>query len=59
MTLTAVIRVGDWIRFQQSGRLMVGIVQYLRPRSSWDSTIVYQTDIGVVCRDDILEMRRE
>lgn len=55
--------VGDWVRFYQAtGRgseLRIGIVQYIKPRASWESCEKAATDIGEVSLDQILEVRRK
>lgn len=51
-------KVGDWIRFMHGGRLVIAMIAYLRPRSAWDSTVVYVTDTdGTVALESILELR--
>lgn len=50
-------QVGDWVRFQWNGKLVIGRVEYLVPRHGWDSTTVYQTEFGKIALDDILELR--
>ena len=51
------IGVGDWVRFMQSGRLVIGRVEYtvVYPYDSSKWTIT--TDCGSVCSDSILEQR--
>lgn len=50
------IKPGDWIRFYQSGRLVIGVVAYIQD-DGWRA--MAQTDIGACNLDDILEYRRE
>lgn len=51
------IKVGDWVRFYQGGRLVVGIVQYVQPRI--DRQDYVQTDIGAIKESYVLEVRRD
>jgi len=54
------INVGDWIRYQHLGRLVVGVVEYIRPRDEWDSTPTpWTVETGAVSTDSILEVRRD
>jgi hypothetical protein len=48
---------GDWIRFYTDGRLVIGVVQYVRPRSSWQRCDTVCTDVGAISADRILETR--
>lgn len=51
--------VGDWVRFRQAGRLVVGVVQYVaKPEHYWQGEAIYQTDIGEVDDASVLEVRR-
>ena len=51
------IDVGDWVRFYQNNRMVIGEVQYvLTSYGSFSPDI--QTDIGAVCREGILEVRK-
>lgn len=52
------IQIGDWIRFRRGGALVIGQVEYITPRSSWDSTLSYHTELGEVEADGILERRQ-
>lgn len=49
------INVGDWIRFYQSGVLVIGVVQYLE--KDLLGYMVAKTDIGAVDTRYILEAR--
>ena len=49
---------GDWVRFYQNGKLVIGVVAYIRPRSSWQSHDTAETDIGAVSVEFIREVRR-
>jgi hypothetical protein len=51
------VHIGDWVRFFHNGRLVIGVVQYLRPRSSWQSHDTAITDAGEVSVNYILEAR--
>jgi len=49
------IKAGDWVRFYQDGKLVIGVVQY-----TWDRTGGYPvvgTDIGALDKTEILEHR--
>lgn len=51
--------VGDWVRFRQNGRLVIGRVEYAEAsKFYWQGEGIYQTDIGEVCDTSILEVRR-
>lgn len=51
-------KIGDWIRFQHGGVLVIGSIVYIRPRSKYDSTLVPVTaEYGPVSEDSILEVR--
>lgn len=50
--------VGDWIRYQRDGRLVVGVVAYICPRAPWDSTpIPWTIEHGPVEPAGIREVR--
>ena len=50
--------VGDWIRFRHGGQLVIDRVEFIHPRSPWDSTPVAITQQhGEVGYDSILEIR--
>lgn len=51
-------RPGQWVRFYRDGRMVIAVVQYVRPASSWERA-KYQvdTDQGRVTDDAILETR--
>jgi hypothetical protein len=52
------VQVGDWVRFMRDGRLVIGIVQYVKPRSTsqWKDVVV--TEVGPVDIDQVLEIRK-
>lgn len=51
-------KVGDWIRFQAGGVLVIGIVAYIRPRASWERVdFAITAEHGEVPVDRILELR--
>lgn len=54
--MTTDIRPGDWVRFYQNGRIVVGVVQYVQPRHERQDYI--QTDIGAIKESYVLEVRR-
>jgi len=51
------INIGDWVRFQRGGQLVIGVVNYFRDDYSFLGTIVV-TDIGEVRFKSILETRK-
>lgn len=51
------VRPGDWVRFQRDGRLVIGLVEYLLPRKSWEAFDRVITDAGEVRADSVLEVR--
>ena len=50
-------QVGDWIRFYQGGKLVIGIVGYIREAKYHPWGIELCTDIGTVNIEDVLEVR--
>lgn len=48
--------IGDWVRFYQNGRLVVGIVEYTEKNSS--GYLQLHTDIGSVDARYVLEFKR-
>ena len=52
------IAVGDWIRFLQGGRVVLGIVQYLHEADRYPYGPVAVTDIGIVSLKDVFECRK-
>lgn len=49
------VSVGDWVRFYQSGKLVVGVVQYLD--EDLLGYMIAKTDIGAIDVRYILETR--
>jgi len=49
-------KVGDWIRFYQQDKLVIGIVQYIT-KDRYTSDEMYMTDLGMVDQDSVLEVR--
>lgn len=52
-------KVGDWVRFKQGGRLVIGVVAYA-PECDWNfrqGRASYETDIGDTDDKSILEVR--
>ena len=56
MPAIAKYNVGDWVRFYQAARLVIGEVRYKR-YDSFISRWKYITDVGNVHEDSILEAR--
>lgn len=50
-------RRGDWVRFQHDGRLVIGQVEYVRPRQSWEDSDTLVTDAGEIDGQSVLEVR--
>lgn len=49
---------GDWVRFYQDGKLVIGVVQYVKEAESWSShRWDVSTDVGLTSDDAILERR--
>lgn len=50
-------QVGDWVRFYQGGKLVVGVVGYIRDANHypWGSELC--TDVGTVNISDVLEVK--
>jgi hypothetical protein len=55
MPETFTVKVGDWVRFQRGGALVIGVVSYLMHDMCGYATVV--TDLGPVPQKDILEVR--
>jgi hypothetical protein len=49
------VKVGDWVRFYQGGKLVIGVVQYAE--KDLLGYMIAKTDIGVVDVRYILEAR--
>ena len=49
-------KVGDWVRFYRDGKLVIGHVNYVRTDTVLGDA-EYQTDIGSVDEDSLLEVR--
>jgi hypothetical protein len=50
---------GDWVRFYQGGKIVLGVVQYVSPARAWDSSKwKVSTDVGQIGDDEILELRQ-
>lgn len=52
------IKVGDWVRFYVNGHLVIGQVEYISKRRSWESWDSICTTEGSVSADYVLEVRR-
>lgn len=52
------ILVGDWVRFYSNGRMVIGVVQYVRARQAWEDGDRLLTDSGEVGMSSVLEVRR-
>lgn len=50
------IKVGDWVRFYQSGIIVIGVVEYIT-KDKYDGKISIKTDIGAIDSDYVLEKR--
>lgn len=48
------IKIGDWIRFYQNGRLVIGVVQYVG--RNWEGDFA-DTDVGRVAFRNVKEVR--
>jgi len=48
---------GDWVRFYQSGNLVIGVVQYVRDPDHYPYELVAMCDVGSVGVKYILEIR--
>jgi hypothetical protein len=53
------IAVGDWVRFQFQGRLVIGKVEYVTPHEKWDTGYdIVTVEYGPIRADRIFEFRR-
>lgn len=52
---TPVYEVGDWVRFYQSGKLVLGAVEYITKDSSGHTEL--NTDCGSVWAEHVFEVR--
>lgn len=48
---------GDWVRFYQNGKLVIGAVQYIRAEGVINERVVVYTDIGATELSAVLEAR--
>ncbi len=48
---------GDWVRFYQGGKLVIGIVQYIRPSATGFHGPEVCTEIGTCQLDSVIECR--
>ncbi len=48
--------VGDWIRFQHGGVLVIGLVEYVR-KATWGGHAEYVTAQGITHDDAVVEVR--
>lgn len=55
--MTPKYKVGDWVRFYRNAEFIVGVIQYIPDRPSWQSYYEYYTDKGAVSESSILEAR--
>ena len=51
--------VGDWVRFYQSGRLVIGCIEYIGEDTYYPWGLRLRTDIGSINIADALEARRK
>ena len=58
MSTTPTIYPGDWVRFYAGGKLMLGIVAYVRKPETYPYEWEALTDVGSVRCGHILELRR-
>ncbi len=49
--------VGDWVRFRKNGTLVIGVVQYVHDGVPYSGRKSYDTDLGRVDQDAVLEVR--
>lgn len=50
--------IGDWVRFYQNGRLVIGVVMY-RTEAQWSCEPEFCTDVGTVAVKNVLETRKK
>lgn len=51
------IQAGDWVRFYQNNRLVIGRVEYITKENSYYAAAV-KTDIGAVNINGVMEVRK-
>ena len=49
------VEIGDWVRFYNGGKLVIGVVEYVRKKVIH---VEYCTDAGTVHEDSVLEVRK-
>ncbi len=49
-------KVGDWIRFYEAGKLVIGVIEYITIGSILND-VTYNTNIGNVDEEYVLEIR--
>ena len=55
--MTKEIEEGDWVRFYQDGKMVIGVVQYTE-KDLYSSDLKVKTDIGCLRDYEVLEVRR-
>jgi hypothetical protein len=55
--MTKDIREGDWVRFYQCGKIVIGVVQYIE-KDLYSSDLKIKTDIGCLRDYEVLEVRQ-
>jgi len=50
-------KVGCWVRFYRAGKLVIGVVEYLPIKESWEKEPNYYTSEGPITESSILEVR--
>ncbi len=36
--------IGTWVRFYLSGKMVIGIIQYIKKHETWEAETIYHTD---------------
>ena len=49
--------IGTWVRFYLSGKMVIGIIQYIKEHEPWEAETIYHTDLGTIEESRILEAR--
>ena len=51
------ISEGDWVRFRRDGRLVIGVVSYIKTHRYTHEKVI-ETDIGAIEFNDVMEVRK-
>lgn len=50
-------KVGDWVRFYQNEKMVIGVVQYVRTGKCYEAEQIIDTDVGGTDSSEVMEVR--